>query len=92
MPDDPNYFKLSVWRQGEVRATYIPWGSPLLEPLGFPLLYPTGQSGWRIGLPGTSGEKITPHKYARWLLMSDPRFNLFGRLSQAWQLEMPYGD
>ncbi|XP_054256904.1 uncharacterized protein LOC128981934 [Macrosteles quadrilineatus] len=80
--------KLSVWKVGSGRPTSINLFSPLMEPFQYPLLYPQGTLGWHIGRRDNYNNKLSQYDYSRCLLLSEPRFSHFGRLSQAWQVEM----
>ncbi|KAI5708509.1 hypothetical protein M8J77_024181 [Diaphorina citri] len=80
--------RLSVWKVGSGQPTTIDLFSPLMEPFQYPLLYPEGNPGWYINRLDNNGRKLSQFNYARCLLLSEPRFSHFGRLSQAWQVEM----
>ncbi|KAL1447196.1 hypothetical protein WDU94_005473 [Cyamophila willieti] len=80
--------KLTIWREGADRPSRIDLFSPLMEPFQYPLLYPQGTPGWCINRLDNQGRKLSQYRYYRCLLLSEPRFCTFGRLSQAWQVEM----
>ncbi|XP_054287572.1 uncharacterized protein LOC129003305 [Macrosteles quadrilineatus] len=80
--------RLTIWKSGSDRPTFIDLLHPLMEPFQYPLLYPQGTVGWHVGRLDNKGAKLTQFKYSRCLLLSEPRFSHLGRLSQAWQVEM----
>ncbi|XP_046688265.1 uncharacterized protein LOC124374004 [Homalodisca vitripennis] len=80
--------KLTIWKKSDRRPSSVDLFSPLMEPFQYPLLYPQGNLGWHIGRLDNHGGKLSQYNYSRCLLLSDPRFSHFGRLSQAWQVEM----
>ncbi|XP_054280942.1 uncharacterized protein LOC128998711 [Macrosteles quadrilineatus] len=80
--------RLTIWKSGSDRPTYIDLLHPLMEPFQYPLLYPQGTVGWHVGRRDNKGAKLTQFTYSRCLLLSEPRFSHLGRLSQAWQVEI----
>jgi len=41
----------------------------LYHPLAYPLLFPSGQTGWHLGFSSVSGVKVTRAQYLKYLLM-----------------------
>ena len=80
------------------RDQYIPTVSRLWEPLAYPLLFPSGTLGWGlIGSTETPGEHYNDsdfdapttqiwHYRAR--LLREPRFQIFGRLTNEYVVDM----
>lgn len=86
--------QLVVSRQ-DGRNQSIPTVSRLWEPLAYPLLFPHGTLGW--GLPGHGlgddhGEDLNAPTSLIWhvraRLLREPRFNVFGRLTNEYVVDM----
>ena len=87
-----------VVSQQHGRDQYIPTISHLWEPLAYPLFFPSGTLGW--GLIGSIGDPT--HQYNNgdfdapttqiWLyrarLLREPRFHIFGRLTNEYVVDM----
>ena len=78
---------------------YIPTISRLWEPLAYPLFFPSGTLGW--GLIGTVGDHTSQYNSGGdldapttqiWLyrarLLREPRFHIFGRLTNEYVVDM----
>lgn len=80
------------------RDQYIPTISRLWEPLAYPLFFPSGTLGW--GLIGTTGNPAQEHDntdfnapttqiwWYRGRLLREPRFRIFGRLTNEYVIDM----
>lgn len=81
------------------QTTQIPVTSRLWEPLAYPLLFPSGTLGW--GIAGSSADitgndarsadsdpETTQIWHYRARLLREPRFSLFGRLTNEYVVDM----
>ncbi|KAE8739270.1 hypothetical protein FOCC_FOCC015230, partial [Frankliniella occidentalis] len=88
-PATYNPRKLTIWKREENSFPQsIDTFHPLLEPFQYPLLYPHGTPGWHINRLDNYGNKLSQFDYTRCLLLSQPRFSQFGRLSETWLVDM----
>lgn len=88
---------LMVSRQNG-RDQYIPTVSRLWEPLAYPLLFPSGTLGWGlIGSTENTGEQYDASNFDapttqiwhyRGRLLREPRFQIFGRLTNEYVVDM----
>jgi hypothetical protein len=73
---------------------YIPTTSTFWEPLAYPLLFPNATRGWGLttsdSLDDTHGQNIptTQMWYYRARLLREPRFRMFGRLTNEYIVDM----
>jgi len=84
------------WQNG--RDQYIPTVSCLWEPLAYPLLFPSGTLGWGlIGSTENTGEQYNQSNFDapttqiwhyRARPLREPRFQIFGRLTNEYVVDM----
>ncbi|KAE8739271.1 hypothetical protein FOCC_FOCC015231 [Frankliniella occidentalis] len=88
-PSSYNPRKLTIWKKERNSFPQsIDSFHPLLEPFQYPLLYPHGTPGWHINRLDNYGRKLSQLDYTRCLILSQPRFSQFNRLSQTWLVDM----
>ncbi|XP_045507712.1 uncharacterized protein LOC123703676 [Colias croceus] len=79
---------IAIWKIGDKKPHTVDIMHPLYETFQYPLLYPHGNPGWFPNKTENNGAKLTQNKYVRCLLLSEPRFNDFNRLSEEWLVDM----
>lgn len=75
-----------VQRAQDAAPSYVPILNPLYEPLQYPLLFPHGTMGW--GESMHSVLKWTQREYYKARLLTEPRFQFFGRLGCEYICDM----
>jgi hypothetical protein len=83
-----------IRRDGE--AVQVPITSALWEPLAYPLFFPHGQLGWGVtpssldtpDRDGSDNVSTTQMWYYRLLILHNPRFRIFGRLTNEFLVDM----
>lgn len=75
-----------VQRAQDAAPSYIPILNPLYEPLQYPLLFPHGTMGW--GERMHSVLKWTQREYYKARLLTEPRFQMLGRLGCEYMCDM----
>uniref|UniRef100_A0A8D9BYA8 ATP-dependent DNA helicase n=2 Tax=Cacopsylla melanoneura TaxID=428564 RepID=A0A8D9BYA8_9HEMI len=80
-----------AWKIGDARPHRVYLFSECYETLQYPLLFPYGDAGWRIGLVCKKGEevhKVSQLEYYRYRMLAESRFTSMGRLSCEYFLDM----
>jgi hypothetical protein len=74
--------KYVIRLQGETEHRFLHYTSPLIEPLHYPLLLPSGTPGWQPGLTTKKGANYTQMRWFRTrFFMNAPQMSLFSRLT-----------
>jgi hypothetical protein len=81
-----------VWQNNDAEPTFVPIYSRHYEPLQYPLLFPHGSAGWGLS-EDDSGRLIdclplTQREWYRSRLLTDNRFQTFGRVSCEYMCDM----
>lgn len=79
---------IAIWKTGANKPHTVDVFHPLYETFQYPLLYPHATAGWYINKVDNKNAKLTQNKYVRCLLLSEPRFHDFGKLSEEWLVDM----
>lgn len=80
--------KIAFFRHGGQQPRFVPILSPQYEPLQYPLLFPHGTLGWGCTESSQRYLPCTQIQWYRHLLLTEPRFNVLGRLACEYIVDM----
>ncbi|KAF7113861.1 hypothetical protein CNMCM5793_004916 [Aspergillus hiratsukae] len=76
------------FRRGGLQPRFVPILSCLYEPLQYPLLFPHGTRGWGYINDFQKALPCTQIQWYRHLFLSEPRFQILGRLACEYAVDM----
>jgi hypothetical protein len=76
------------FRKGGLPPRFVPVLSCQYEPLQYPLLFPHGTPGWGLHTDGSKNFPCSQIDWYRHLFLSEPRFQIFGRLACEYAVDM----
>jgi hypothetical protein len=81
-----------IWHNHDTRPTFVPIYSRHYEPLQYPVLFPHGSPGWGLKQSATGHLSncvpLTQRQWYQCRLLTDSRFQTFGRLSCKYICDM----
>jgi hypothetical protein len=78
---------VQIHRRVDATPQQISILSPLYEPLSYPLFWPSGGIGWSEDRK-FFGQKLSQIDYYKYLILHEPRFAIFGRLTCEYLCDM----
>jgi Helitron helicase-like domain at N-terminus len=80
--------RVAIFGRTDPQPREVPVLSPYYEPLQYPLLFPHGTPGWGHNENGRRNRPFTQLQWYRCLFLSEPRFQILGRLGSEYAVDM----
>jgi hypothetical protein len=77
-----------IWKHRDAEPEFINLLSPHYEPMQYPLLFPHGELGWGLDSRGQRLRDMTQIEWYRRRILSEERFQIFGRLANEYLCDM----
>lgn len=77
-----------IWKHRDAEPEFINLLSPHYEPMQYPVLFPHGELGWGLDSRGQRLRDMTQIEWYRRRILSEERFQIFGRLANEYLCDM----